>query len=372
MKNLAEVFEQKYGFDASTFIKEIGVEYFDLLKTLGLQSVIISWADKKGYKIPEKGTKEFNDFLISLLEAIQYLGEKFPQNQKITLSADYDSQARLEISPIKCSKPKSKGVLEDFKDIVGDDDLRISMNGVYVDDGKLIATDAHKMVVFENEDFNDSDKKIIDLKIYLGTKGAKKPYIDQIFPAYKNVIPTTYENKIKNVDLFALYCFVQSCIAMKKLQTSDIFAIRLKLGEETFGFNPFIFQELLTFLLAKGFEEGTIEYDYASRAVLIKCEGDNLGLIMPVKLGDEMISTKTYSIDEITSEFGGLPKSKPTKISQSKVTKKPTTKNLTYSKFKGKVSDTIYISRRDIVAIILKNGEELAGNQIVDGIYKIK
>jgi hypothetical protein len=374
MKNLAEVFEQKYGFDASTFIKEIGVEYFDTIKRLSLDSVIITYADKKGYKIPEKGTKEFNDFLISLLEAIQFLGEKFPQNQKITLNDKFLSE--LEISPVNCSKPKSKGILEDFKNIVGSDDLRPNMQGVYVDDGKLIATDAHKIVIFENDDFNDSNEKIIDLKAYLGTKGAKKIFIDGKFPNYKQVIPFNYDQKVKNVDLFALYCFFQSCVAMKKLQTNYVFSARIKLGEETFGFNPILFQELLTFLLAKGFEEGTIEYSLVNRAVLIQCGGENLGLIMPLLAMDEAPFTKVYTIDEITSEFGGQLKSKPTTKTKSqpqpKVTKRPTTKNLTYTKFTGKISETVYISRREIAAVILKNGDEIAGNQIVDGIYKIK
>jgi len=373
MENLVQKFEKKYDFNPITFVEEVGVEYFGVLKTIGLEQAFESFAEKKGYKIPERRTNEFELFLKALIEAMQEAGVKFPQNQKVTIDGG-EEPINLVVSPLaSVSIPKSKGVLEDFKEIVSFDDLRPNMQGVYVDGNKLVATDGHKLIVFENSDFKSDDKKIIEMKTYLGTKGAKKNYIDGIYPKYEVVIPQNYDKSIKGVDLLALYSFVQSCIAIKKLQTSDVFLVRLKLGDTEIAFNPIILHEALSFLLAKGFDKATIEYDTGSKAVLIKVgAGDNLALIMPIYAKDIMLGTRQYTIQEIEEIFGKSYKKPTVKKAQQKSQPKKSTKNLVYTKFKGSINDTTYIPRRNIVSILLKNGEEIAGNEIIDGVYKIK
>jgi|LakMenEpi03Aug12_release.lakeMendotaPanAssembly.Ray.scaffolds.fasta_scaffold339271_2 hypothetical protein len=374
MKNFRESFEQTYGFDAIEFIREIGNEYFGILKSIGINSAIDSYAEKKGYKIPNnrREVEQYNKFQIALLEAMQQEGAKFPENQKLTL--EQETNSKFQITPLNPSVPKSKGVLEDFKNIVGSDVFRPSMNGVFVDNDVLVATDAHKLVVFENDDFKEHNLKIIDLTTYLGTKGAKFAFVDATFPKYEQILPTNYEQKIKDFPIYALYNFAQSAIAMKKLQTSDVFACRLMFGDTPIAFNPIILSELTGFMLAKGIDTCTIEYDTPNKAVLLKTDSKNLGLIMPLYSSgqDELISTVVYTTDELKSAFNEV-KIPAKKALKTKVaTPKKTVKALTYTKFTGKIADTVYIPRRDIVSILLKNGEEIAGNEIVDGVYKMK
>ena len=76
MGKLRSEFEKKYGFDGVDFVKQAGNEYFGAVKSLGVQSVLKNYAEKKGYDV------EINDeFLSRLIEALAEAGEKFPENQ---------------------------------------------------------------------------------------------------------------------------------------------------------------------------------------------------------------------------------------------------------------------------------------------------
>ena len=102
-------FKKKYGIDAIDFVEKADLEYFGIAKTLGIQSILKSYAEKKGINI------ELNDeFYKDLVEAFAEAGKKFPYNEKIK----FDKEYKLEPTPVNPSIPKSKGVLEDFKDII--------------------------------------------------------------------------------------------------------------------------------------------------------------------------------------------------------------------------------------------------------------
>jgi DNA polymerase III sliding clamp (beta) subunit (PCNA family) len=364
MGKLQKQFESKYGFDGVNFVKQAGNEYFGSVKSLGIENILQYYADKKGIDI-----KVNEPFLQDLIQAMAEAGEKFPENQKVSIELS-DS---LIVTPINPSVPKSKGVLQDFKDIVSDDELRPVMKGVFVSpDGFLVGTDAHKLVKFKNDEFKKDADKIIDLKVYLGTKGDKIQFIDGKYPNYEGVIPRSNEHKVKDVPLYPFYNLSRSAIALKKLTTASVFNISfLEKGVE-FHLNPILLAELLDFALAKSFTKADIEFDSPSRAFLFKFEGENEGLIMPIMKGG--LSTKPYTFDQVIQEFseGGKSKaSKPKALPKQGEPKLPK-KEQPYKKYEGSLDDVTYIPRRDISMVILKNGEELTNADIIDGVYRLK
>jgi hypothetical protein len=362
MGKLRSDFEKKYGFDGVDFVKQAGNEYFGAVKSIGVQSVLKNYAEKKGYDV------EINDeFLSRLIEALAEAGEKFPENQKVKI--DYFQE--LQISPIDPSVPKSKGTLQDFKNIVASDDLRLVMQGVFVsDDGYLVGTDAHKLVKYKTIEFLKDKGKIINLKIYLGTKGDKINFIDEKYPNYEAVIPRNNEFKVENLNTYAFYNLCKSAIALKKLQDSDIFNIHFKEKGLEFALNPILFAELLEFALAKGFDKFDLEFSAPNRAFLLKFKDGSEGLIMPI-LGVDNKGTKVYTFDQVESEFSGGGKTKTKGKALPKSTSKEPKKDVPYKKFEGDLSDVTYIPRRDISLIVLKNGEELSSADIIDGVYKL-
>jgi len=370
MGKLRSAFEKKYGFDGVDFVKKAGQEYFGMAKSLGIDSLLIGYAKKKGVSLPmnEKGYSKLSDaFKSDLIQAMAEAGEKFPKNQKARIEF-FDN---LEVTPIDPSVPKSKGALQDFKNIVGSDVFRLVMQGVYVsDDGFLVGTDAHKLVKYKSNEFSKDKGKIIDLKIYIGTNGEKISFIDEKYPNYEAVIPRNNEFKVNNLNTYAFYNLCKSAIVLKKLQDSDIFNIHFKEKGVEFALNPIIFAELLEFALAKGFDNFNLEFSAPNRAFLLKFEDGSEGLIMPILAVDNK-GTKVYTFDQVESEFSGGGKTKTKGKALPKSTSKEPKKDIPYKKFEGDLSDVTYIPRRDISLIVLKNGEELSSANIIDGVYKL-
>jgi hypothetical protein len=375
MGKLQKQFESKYGFDAVNFIKELGNRYLGILKSIGLESAIVSFADEKGFKIPMNerySNSPSNSFLVDLIQAIAEAGQKFPENQKVTID---DLGDIAEVSSIDVSVPKSKGVLEDFKDIVSDDDLRPSITGVFVSkDGFLVGTDAHKLVKFKNSTYSKDADKIIDLNAYIKSKGDVVRFIDEKYPNYDAIIPRDNPNKVKNLSTYAFYNFCKSAIALKKLQTNNNFCVNFKEKGEEISFSPILFSELLGFALAKGFDTFDLEYSTTTRAFLFTFEDGSEGILMPIYNKEGLNGTKLYTFDEVISEFGngGKAKATKTKTLPKKSESKEPKKEVTYKKYEGSLDDVTYIPRRDISMVILKNGDELTNADIVDGVYRLK
>ena len=383
-----KLFEDKYGFDPITFITNLGAEYFGQLKKIGLQQAIIEFAEKKAYDLQLEDDELSPEFVELLISALIESDIKFPENQK--LFQQNNKTLTFTILAQNPQAPKSKGLLQDFKDIVNDDELRPAMLGVYVDKGKLVATDAHKLVIYRTKDLDKYNGQIINLELFLGTKGQKIEFIDAKFPEYQKVIPTDNPIVLENVGLYSLYNLAKSCIVVKKYLFDDIFYVLLKIEGKIFAFNPFLLAELTGFLLAKGNDRVTMELSEPNRGVVFKANKQVVGLLMPLMYKQDQedrwrkVQTVEYLVGELDANFLGSKKAPiSTKATFTKgITKTKQTpkaapaakkKQLVYNKFTGTLKkDTTYISRRKIETIILTDGTKLTGADIVDGIYLIK
>ena len=366
-----EAFTKKYKISASELLEQISTKFFGNIKRIGLEKLI-------NEKVEEKGIDPNKEFYKMFIEAIAEGNIKLPENQKLFIE-----YTKFEIPNKEVSIPKSKGVLQDFKEIVATDDMRPAMRGVYIsEDGFLVATDAHILVKYQSNEFSEEKGKIIDLKKYIGTKGKAIDFIDEKYPQYDRVIPQDNEYKFKGLSTYAFYNFAKSTLFLKKLTTSVVFTIEFDVKGEKYYINPNLFSDLLEFALAKGFTSFDFEIDESkSRALVLRFEEKSIGLIMPI-LAQESNGTIGYTFDQIENEFGSsksigkkkapAPKSVVPKAVTSKEVVEAPKSVAQYKKFEGDIEDTEYISRREIASITLRSGEVLSGNDIIDGVYRAK
>lgn len=367
---LVEKFTAKYGINPIKLVEDANLEFFGAIKSLGLKKILEEYIDKKDLKI-----ELTDEFFIELVECFAEAGEKFPENQK----APELVGASFEIPNQKVSIPKSKGTLENFKGIVGADELRPIMSGVYVsEDGFLVGTDAHKLVKLRTNEFSSDKGKIIDLAKYIKSKGKILDFIDGKYPNYEAVIPK--ENlEEKALSTYAFYNLAKSAQDVKRLTSNEVFNINLRLKTdddktEVFAFSYIIMLEALTFAMANGWDFFTLEYSTPSRAVVLNFGDGNLALVMPVMVRDnEVKGAKIMTPEEIEENYRlGLSNQK---ASKSKTTKpaRPSApvSSEPYKKFEGNIGDTTYIHRSQIDSIKLVSGEVLGKNDIIDGVYRV-
>ena len=357
-----DAFASKYKIGASELIELISTKHYGQVKSRGLSRLIKE-------EVKERGVEADNEFFKALIEAVAEGNIKLPENQK--LDVDF---VLFEIPNVEASIPKSKGVLEDFKEIVSSDDLRPATMGVYVSkDGFLVGTDAWILVKYENKEFIKDEGKIIDLKKYITTKGKAFDFIDAKYPNYDAVIPNDNEYKFKGLSTYSFYNFTKSCINVKKQTTIYNFNAHIKINNEIYTLNPILLGNLLNFALCKGFDSFDFEIsDSKSRALILKFGGKNIGLIMPVYGNNAENGAVPYTIEEIQESYGmskSSPKKKPS-VTKPIVTKPTSTEE--YRKFEGTIDESQYIPRREIASVTLRSGEVLSGNDIIDGIYRAK
>ena len=369
-------FERFYKFNPFDFMKKLNAEKFFDIKSRMFDKLVAENV-KEQYGIEADET-----FFKLLVETFQEAGERFPQNQ----SVDYgEILLDLSVQPLNPNIPKSKGIIEDFKQIVSDDDLRPSMTGVYFDDGFMVGTDAHVLV----KDYADNaytkkyNKKIINVGLFVKSKGDVIKVIDEKFPEYDRVIPTSgFSHRLK-VNLYALYNLAKSAAFYLKLLNSSNVALRLKIKDENFAVNPIILADLTEYFLKKGSSTAEIKYTAPNRAIVMDF-GASMGLIMPV-VNDEdkdrnIADTLYYDLEKLQDFIGAgkwTRQGKHTRTRKPKETESESrqeeTRSEDYRRYLGKFKDdNEYISRRDIEKIILKSGEVLLTNDIIDGVYRAK
>lgn len=376
-------FQKTYNFNPFDLLKKINSEKLDFLKRLSFTSVVLDEA-KNITQIDDE-----NAFVCLLGEVYQEAQEKFPQNQKL----DYvGSPMPLSVSPTNPNKPKSKGILEDFKSIVSKDELRPSTKGVYVDKPYMVATNNHMLVkdyVDENEFTEKFNKKIIDLPAYLKSKGDVIREINEKYPIYDNVIPTSNFLHTVTVDLYSLYNLALSTSFYLKLFDNSNAKLLMKIKDENFAINPILLADLSEYFLKKGVSKTIFKFSGRSKTLIFEC-GASLGLIMPIIANDDEFTgkdlstttTKVFDIEKL-SEFsgGGETRTQTTSTTGTRRGRRPAERPAQtvqeiegepFKKFTGNIDDVEYISRRNIDKIILKDGTILTTNDIIDGIYKAK
>jgi hypothetical protein len=372
-------FTEKYGISPLKLVEDTNYEYLGFIKKNNLTRALERYIDEKKLNIEVN-----SEFEKDLVEAFAEAGERFPESGKI---GSLEKGVLLSIPNVNASVPKSKGTLENFKEVVGTDELRPVMSGVFVsEDGKeLVGTDAHKLVIQKTNEYSEYAGKIIDLKVYTQTKGKKITFIDGKYPNYNAVIPKDNPNEIKNFDTYALYNAAKSSIAVHKLVEQTLFNINLKLptvnGDGTMiaSFNPVIVADVTTFALVNGWNKFTFEYSTENRAYILNFGEGNIALIMPImnSYGEDagLHGGEVMTPEEIMDKYKFAGKMKSVKPAATKPARPSApVSSEPFKEFKGEYDEenTTYVLRRDIESITLTNGEVLGKNDVVQGFYRVK
>jgi hypothetical protein len=374
---LVQKFTEKYGVNPIKLVEDANLKNFGKAKSMGLEKLLSEYVDTEDIILVN------NNFLKELVECFAEAGERFPEN----LKAKVDNSTKFIIPNQKVGIPKSKGVLENFKDIVGTDELRPSLTGVYVsEDGFIVGTDAHKLVKQKNNGLlsqSEYEGKIIDLPTYIKSKGKITKFIDATFPKYEAVIPKEYPYEDRALSTYSFYNYAKSLLDVKRLVESGFFNVNLNLmtdtsgGTTVFSIAYHIFYDAFNFAMLNGWDTFTIRYSEPNRAIVFDFGGDNIVLVMPVITSQEVVGTVALSPEEIAEKYRlGLTNQK---ASKPKASKKATVIGAPVSSeplkpFKGDYDDddTTYVLRKDIESITLTNGEVLGKNDVVHGFYRVK
>jgi len=378
---LVQKFTEKYGINPIKLVEDANLKNFGLAKSLGLQRLLEVYIEDKNLNIEVN-----NEFLKDLVESFAEAGEKFPENVKASVYTN--TGIKFEVPNQMSSIPKSKGTLENFKDIVGTDDLRPIMMGVYVsDDGFIVGTDAHKLVKQKNNGLlsqTDYAGKIIDLSKYIKSKGKLIDFIDGVYPKYDAVIPRENPYEDRHLSTYAFYNYVKSSLNVKRLVEAEIFNVNFNLmtgtsGETTmFSFAYHVLFDSLNFAMLNGWDFFTLRYSEPNRAVVFDFDGDNIILVMPIidsygsgASGGSM-GTIPLTTEEVQEKYrlGLTNQKKPAKAPKKPTVSAPASSE-PFKKFEGNLSDTTYVHRSQIESINLVNGEVLGKNDVIDGFYRV-
>jgi len=301
-------FEKKYKVDFSGIL--------DLLNS-GKQSLSTIYGIYK-FDLIEKN---YNTYVTDFLSYKYYKSIKITPKYDI-YNYDYNSEDKKLLVSVDllthfpAKKISKKSFDENLKNIVGKDLLRPVMTGVFVDKNAYVSTDAHVLVSLYNESSKNEIGKIINiniekdykdyLKMFLSTKPelskseyfAKHKYIDGIYPKYKNVIPdySSFSDFI-DIDYFIKICEN----FLKYTEKINDFYYKITLGnkENNVSVHPKNALRVFKSLAENGNKKIKIAYSLPNRALMIKTESKDYGLIMPIYTKD---TDKVISSDLITLE----------------------------------------------------------------------
>ena len=296
MAELSERFEDKYGVNAKAVAEEVLLDF--PVKSIGIDQALKFYFEKKGSEI------EVNDtFLKEFVEALADSKYSLPRYAKIIL----DPFPEFEIPMVVATIPKSKGVLQNFKEIVSNDDLRPAMTGVYISENGqvIVGTDAHKLIAFRDDSYSTYKGKIIDLKRFISSGGKRVEFIDEKYPNYEGVIPKD-NSVINDIDLVSLNNYLAGCKSVaKNIRISSFFHVNFFFKDVELTFDLDKLQDVIYFILANGYTKANFEYSTSTRALVIKTNGEAiLGLVMPIyQSGQAPVCTKRVSIESIQKNY---------------------------------------------------------------------
>ena len=292
-----EEFKAKYKVDAFDLINEAFKPYLGVKLPISADTIFEDYLSSNYPNL-----RSDDDLIMGILETYQEAGEFFPFMGK---GFEYPFE-KLTPVPVNPKIPKSKGTLEDFKNIVGDDPYRVAMHGVYVaEDNALVGTDALKMIVFNTTEYHEYAGKIIDLTAFLKSKGSKIEFINETYPNYNNVIPDEFDLVITDIPTYAFYNLTKSYMFFIKLLNKPRPVIQLNL--ESLGIvkniNPVLLEEVVSFALKHNLNTFDLKYKHKSNSspLVLDFSGSGIGLVMPVV---DDIDAIALTIDEIVEKYG--------------------------------------------------------------------
>lgn len=309
-------FKDTYGKDPFMFLEGPLAAHYSNLKKLPFDT-IEEFFERVYPEYEAAGReKDKEQIIIDLIEVYQEAGKPFPR-KLVSETPLY----MLNPTPVYPKVPKARGVLYDLKDIVGKDESRLNLTGVYVDpEEKLVATDAHAMVIYDTELYSQYKNKIIDVKTYVKSKGKDLKFIDEKYPDWRDIIKKEYDIGFITFDIYVLYNWAASYKdCMKYLVPDRDTSMPMVVQFESLdgsavadkkGFNPDLLLKVTKFALQYDYNDAyTINTDiHQSRALVLdfyqsftKGVMGLRGLVMPMVVKED---APYWKFEEIVETFG--------------------------------------------------------------------
>lgn len=216
----------------------------------------------------------------------------------------------LNVRPIPY---KLKSIDEPLKNIVGTDELRPAMMGVYYDpeQKQKVATNAHILVVIKDKSI--TSKKLIDpysgANILKFTDEDTKKETELRYPNYMAVIPINNAHKIHLTEsqVDQLMDELNGIVRAKRfLQGREEQKIIAKITHEDLEIyvNPVFLLTILAALKQYGATEIDLEFSSPNRAIMVidSRKNGNKGLVMPVMYKDDFIPVKILDDAKVSTQ----------------------------------------------------------------------
>jgi len=280
-------FEQKHGVSP----KAIADKLSELAKQFGAKSSLTSfnyaYEQLTGNKFPDEGTPEYREAMTDFLNEINAEGIKLKVPFKYVegLTLQTPQTAAPKVKPVK----SVTDIPASLSGVVSNDIMRPAMTGVYFDNGSAIATDAHMLVVINNVDTSAHEGQIISPK----TGKA----IDDRFPPYKDVIPENYILKTEELPIDEVLATANGAVASFK-NVDNKGALRLHFGgvDGAIYVNPDKLFKAIQALKANGAKSVRLSVETPQRAVRIDADNGNMGLVMPLMVGEDSALNRSQPI----------------------------------------------------------------------------
>jgi hypothetical protein len=284
-------FKDKYGVDIDDFVKK----------------------DVKGKYFYNKVINGYNDLNAAIREKKIPVNEVLDELDKksITLndSNKIDKREKVfsleDIKPVYISHKTKKTGFDTLKNIASNDDTYPITQGVYVDNGKLVATNRHMLVVLNDNSLDEYNGQVLNLNGNLPYQQA----IEGKFPNYNQVIPNieTSENITEDgIDIDELRGFSDGAIKRARNIESQPLTFTIEMGGKLFTCDSKSLKSVLNVLKdngAKSVKLSIFKYNSALKDkgedfynnIKITDEKGNMGLIMGL-LPEEDWKWDTWSI----------------------------------------------------------------------------
>ncbi len=260
-----KTFKSTFGIPADELLKK---SQLDKYKSLGL--IVLYEA------ITKRELKNTPEFYGKLIEELAKEGKSLSGKAKKMVNVEGFQFGLVQRMPAKI-KPGMFGL----NNIAVFDPLRPERSGVFVDDGKLIATDAHKLIIIK--DVEDLTKKY-DQKIIGIHKQNMKQVIDGRYPNYNGVMPKMQDQK-EVTDWIVIDDILPTingnAVIYKSIEYVGKFMILNVKGTKV-GVHAENLMHLLNAFKCNGAKKVKIGVRDESRAILIHADNGNTGLVMPM------------------------------------------------------------------------------------------
>ena len=233
--------------------------------------------------------KEISNYLQGLSACRMYAKGGYVEGGEVE-DENEDSNIRF-LTPMPPSKLNKTGI-DSLAEIIGKDDLRVAMSGaLYAGNKRIVATDAHILVVLENQNYPNSLKGTIKS---LWNKVPQEDLVGVNYPNWEGVIPQTeqYQTAELSIDDVLAYAYGGVLQGKKIIAEKDYnryeknmfrYALTINIGNLEIFVDSLLLTRILRVFKANDVRRIVFHIGGSNqKPIKITTDKEHYGLIMPI------------------------------------------------------------------------------------------